>query len=394
MEVHYMTETINHFISIFNKELKNGNKGVIEILLLLSTAHFFGIFNPKQLADYMEIEYRYLYREIKKLSLYKVQNLLLKLMVNELAPRLKETLNKSASTVSRASICFSVDNSVINRYGKMIRCTWRWYSGNCKKIVNGQDLMGIVININGFVFPISLKYCSKQGRANTTKPTLLISMFTLLKNEFERFDIDITNIPITMDSWFASSDLKDKLHELGFTKVIVAGKGSYVFKIGEKSKSSLNWKKSIDYKDDQWGIDVKSARCKGQSKTFGNVVLFFFKHSRSRNYYLINFSKKDLRAAEIWHIWKKHHVIENFWKQLKSVFKIKEIRLHGDGLYTGLLIKVLAYMMVILLKQNKAYSKLSLSKIMKQIFMNNDLKQLAQSHFHSVKFINTKPLVN
>lgn len=61
----------------------------------------------------------------------------------------------------------------------------------------------------------------------------------------------------------------------------------------------------------------------------------------------MNFSQKSLRGAEIWHIWKQHHYIECFWKVLKSVLHMRDMRLHGPGLYTGLLIKVLAYLLAI-----------------------------------------------
>jgi len=42
----------------------------------------------------------------------------------------------------------------------------------------------------------------------------------------------------------------------------------------------------------------------------------------------------------MWHIWKQHHVIECFWKIMKSIFHMRSMQLQGDGLYTALLIKV------------------------------------------------------
>lgn len=85
-----------------------------------------------------------------------------------------------------------------------LRCTWSWYSGRGKKVVNGQNLLGIVLTINGKALPLHVIFCSKQGRKNTDKPSLLIAMLTQLKEEFAKENIDITNIPITMDSWYVS----------------------------------------------------------------------------------------------------------------------------------------------------------------------------------------------
>ncbi len=141
----------------------------------------------------------------------------------------------------------AVDDSVIDRVGKRLRCTWSWYSGRWKKVVNGQNLLGIVLTINGQALPLHLLFCSKQGSKNTDKPSLLLSMLTRLKAEFAQHDLDITNIPLTMDSWYVSEPLKQKLHQLGFSKIVVVGKGNYVFSDGEVQYTASQWKQEIEY---------------------------------------------------------------------------------------------------------------------------------------------------
>jgi hypothetical protein len=308
--------------------------------------------------------------------------MLIRFMVKQASEHLKPVLEKSAATKTRAGITLSVDNSVIDRLGRMLRCTWSWYSGRWKKVINGQDLLGIVLTINGLVFPLHLLFCSKQGRANTDKPTLLISMLTRLKGEFAKVGIDLTAFPITLDSWFVSKDLKKALHKLGFKKIPIAGKGNYTFTIKQKKQKASMWKKEIILINNQWGIDVPSCRVKGQSPAFDNVILFFYEKNTTRNYYLMDFSQNPLRGAEIWHIWKQHYLIECFWKILKSVFQIKSMKLHGDGLYTGLLIKVLAYLLAMRLKVQKTFSKLTIVQIMRKIRRDLDLKTLLIEHFH------------
>lgn len=383
---------INHVFMIYNKEFKSSKSEAYEVVLLIAIGHFLKVFNVKQFSDYLGIDFRSIYSKLKDLSVYKVKAMLQRLMLETAVGELKVIMDKSSATISRANISFSVDNSVIDRFGKTIRCTWSWYSGNCKKVVNGQDLLGIVLSLNGKTYPLSLRYCSKQGRSNTNKPDMLITMFKELKELFDSHDIDITTIAITMDSWFASSDQRNNLHELGFTKIIVAGKGNYVFEVNGIKANSSQWKKELQYSDNNWGINVPSVRLSAKNKTFGKVILLFFKHSRSRNYYLMNFSKTSLRGVEIWHIWKQHHVIENFWKQLKSVFKIKDMRMQKQGLYTALLIKVLAYIMAMLLKTEKQFLKLSLFEIMKNIFSINNLSDIANKHFHLHKLLKLKLL--
>lgn len=377
-----LNKVFTWFFVIFQKDFRQNKVIAFQTIMFLALAHFFGFYNPKQLADFLGISHQQFYTCLKEWSLYYLQEMLIRFMVKQASEHLKSVSEKSAATKSRAGVTISVDNSVIDRLGRMLRCTWSWYSGRCKKVINGNDLLGIVLTINGIVFPLHLLFCSKQGRANTDKPSLLIAMLTRLKDEFTKEGIDLTAFPITLDSWFVSEPLKQELHLLGFHKIILAGKGNYTFTIKEKKQKASEWKKEIPLSKDQWGIDVPSCRVKARSPTFGDVVLFFYKKSTTRNYYLMDFSKRPMRAAEVWHIWKQHYLIECFWKILKSTFKIKDMRLRGKGLYTALLIKVIAYLIAIQLKSKKAFSKLTLTQIMRKIRRECDLEAIAIEHFH------------
>ena len=54
-----------------------------------------------------------------------------------------------------------------------------------------------------------------------------------------------------------------------------------------------------------------------------------------------------VRAAEILSIWHQPHGIEQFWRHLKSVIHLHEMRLRGrDGIYAGLAVKVLSYLLL------------------------------------------------
>jgi len=150
--------------------------------------------------------------------------------------------------------------------------------------------------------------------------------------------------------YYVSQELRERLHQLGFVKIIIAGKGNYVFTIDSQKWDASTWKKVWMLDEPKWGIDVPSYRTWGSSPTFGLLVLLFFRKSTTRSYYLMNFSQMALRGAEIWHIWKQHHVIECFWKIMKSIFQIRSMQLQGDGLYTALLIKVLAYLLAVRLQ--------------------------------------------
>ena len=151
-------------------------------------------------------------------------------------------------------------------------------------------------------------------------------MLTRLKEEFAQQDLDITTIPLTMDSWYASSPLKQALHELGFSQIVVVGKGNYVFSDGEVQYTASQWKKEIEYNSTLWGIEVPAQRKTLSSPTFGGLNLLFFQKSSTRAYYLMDFSLNSLRSVQMWRCWLAHNLIEQFWKILKSVLSINSMR--------------------------------------------------------------------
>ncbi len=370
------------FFAIFHQEFRKNNLVAFEVLMALALAHLFGFYNPKQLADFLDIPHQRFYTELKGWSIYHVKKMLRIFMIKKAAEELKLVISKSGATRSRAGVTLSIDNSVMDRFGKLLRCTYSWFSGRHHKVIRGQDLLGIVLTIHQVAFPLHLLFCSKQGRHNTNKADLLLFMFTQLKADFYREGIDITQFPLTLDSGFVSEELKKRLYQLGFTQIIIAGKGNYVFTLDGKKQKASSWKKDLTLQDPKWGIDVPSCRIWGHSPTFGSLILFFFQKNTTRSYYLMNFSQTSLRGAEIWHIWRQHHVIECFWKILKSIFHIRSMQLQGDGLYTALLIKVLAYLLALRLQASGVFSKLTITQIMRKLRREEDLRDFLATHFH------------
>src|SRR2546421_9276089 len=370
------------FFTLFQQEFRKNNPIAFEVLMVLALAHLFGFYNPKQLADFLDIPHQRFYTELKEWSVYHVKRMLLRFMVKQAAEQLKPVMSKSAATRSRARATLAIDNSGMDRFGNLLRCTWSWYSGRYHKVIRGQDLLGIVFTIEHIALPLHLLFCPKQGRYHTTKADLLIFMLIQLKTAFLREGIDITQFPLTMDSAYVSQALRERLHQLGFIDIIIAGKGNYVFTIDTQKWDASTWQKVLMLEEPTWGLDVPSCRIWGSSPTFGSLMLFFVRKSTTRSYYLMNFSQRSLRGAEIWHIWKQHHVIECFWKIMKSIFQIHSMQLQGDGLYTALLIKVFAYLLALRLQAQGIFSKLTITEIMRKLRREEDLRDFLVTHFH------------
>jgi len=378
----HISSIIRLFFVKFNQLFRSGKIEVFEPIMILAISHAYGCFNPKQLADFLGVNHQKIYTEISSWTPYKLKKVLKLMMINMAVEQLQIIEKKSNSTQSRANITLAIDDSVIDRVGKRLRCTFTWYSGRWKKVVNGQNMLGIILTMNGKAMPIGLKYCSKQGRKNTDKPSILIAMLKEIKEECLKENIDITKYPITLDSWYVSKTLKEQLYELGFTKIIVAGKGSYVFEGENFRGKGSEWKKRVDYQKNQWGIDVPCVRKKLLNPTFGELNLLFFQKSNSSCYLLMNLSSISLRAAEIWRIWAAHNIIEQFWKILKSVLKIAEMKLRKQGIYTGLLIKVIIYLMLLSIQFMPSFRRLSLTQIMRKIESTTRLLDVIKEHFH------------
>ena len=132
------------FFALFHHEFRQGNRMAFEVLMALAFAHFFGFYNPKQLADFLDIPHQKLYVQLKDWSVYYLKEMLLRFMVKQAVEHLQPVVTKSAATLSRAGGTLAVDNRVMDRLGKRLRCTWSWYRGRCHDVVRGQDLLGIV----------------------------------------------------------------------------------------------------------------------------------------------------------------------------------------------------------------------------------------------------------
>jgi hypothetical protein len=86
----------------------------------------FGFYNPKQLADFLEVPHQQFSTELKDWRVYHVKKMLLRFRVKQAAEQLKPVMSKSAATRSRAGTTLSIDNSVIDRFGNLLRWTWNW----------------------------------------------------------------------------------------------------------------------------------------------------------------------------------------------------------------------------------------------------------------------------
>ena len=345
MQDHLIKSTI-FFQDLLSSYFQRMRQQIVETLLLLCVCHLFGLYNPNQVADALKLPKARLYRSLGSLSLYHSQCLNLRLGCAMAVDFIKDTESKSASTQSRRCITVSIDDSNLPREGETLSYCSNYYSKKHNTPIYCQNLLGITLKCGDRVIPLDMRLVSKQGRGNTDKPTLVITMIQEVLAFFDTHGIDIRKYPITFDSWYGSRKLVDALSELGFTSILIHGKNNYVMTIADtKAKLSVH-KRRVELAADQWGCDKPACRLKAESPTFGECVVLFFRDSGKIRTLLV--FGRPLRTCEALRIWSQHHGIEQFWRYFKSNLHVSAMSLESrQGAYVSLGIKVMSYLMLL-----------------------------------------------
>jgi effector-binding domain-containing protein len=251
----------------------------------------------------------------------------------------------SEATQSRKRITLSVDDTVQQRDGKVLAYCYHWYSGRFHQTLAGQNILAVTIKIGKVIIPLVVRLVPKQGKANTQKPQLLVQMLSEVIDFFSDRGIEITDYPITFDSWYGSQPLREELEALGFSQILVHAKSNYIFTIKKESAKLSAHKVTVVLSENAWGCSCPVHRVKAESPTFGKLVLLFFNDCGKIRCMMV--FGRPLRAVEILSIWHQHHGIEQFWRHLKSQLQFHQMRLRGrNGAYAAMAVKVLSYLLL------------------------------------------------
>lgn len=339
-------QAIQSYEEILIKKMIGGQeqKAFTEIMMVLLVGTLWGLYNPHQIAQQLQISPKQFYQSLKAMSPEGWRGLLNRMMMESAIKELKKYMAGSAATKSRLNASISVDDSVVKRLGKALSYVWVWYSGQAKKVVTGQDLLGIVVCIGKAIIPLRLVWVSKQGRGSTTKPAILLRELAQLKQEFAKEGIDLTQLGISFDSWWVNQPALSAVAQLGFTKQVVAGKSSLMLDIldVEGSLKEHNEEFKFDLKSG-WGHKTPAKRVIGDNPTFGIIGVIFFYHPRSKVFTLL-LPSKPLRTCEALRIWVNQHGVETFWKRLKQWLGLGKMQMQQcAGAWAEITLRVLAY---------------------------------------------------
>ena len=380
-----ISKDIEVFQEFFDANFQRCDQESLEILLMLAYGHMFDIFTPNQLIQTLGLDKNKVYDAINAWSIHHLRKLFLNAGFVQAKEVVAEALTKSPATLSRVRITLSVDDTVIDRMGNLMSLTYSWFSGRHHGIVQGQNIIAITMKIGDRVIPLCIRPVGKQGRGNTSKPEIFREMIHQLVEVFGQEGIDLTDFPITFDSWYGSYDLVKILEQEGFDKqegfdqILIHAKSNYVFTIdGKKQKLSLH-KKEMQLDDSAWGCKgIPVARKEAESPTFGKVILVFFMDC-SKLKCLMVFGRK-LRACEAISIWKQHHSIEQFWRRLKYDLQIHRMRLRSrQGVYATVAIKLVAYLVM---EKVSSTTRMTFQQVKNYAKREIDLCSFFSEHFH------------
>ena len=412
-----LKESLRFYRWFLYTKFRQNQQEAVEILLTLVLGHVFGYYNPHQLSQRLGIPKTRLYEALKSWSLYQWRRQLMLIGCEYAVQRLRALQTKSAATQSRMRVTLAIDDTVVDRCGRLLSLTYSWWSGRAKKVIKGQNILGITLKIGDEVIPLAIRPIGKQGRTHTSKPEVFETLIVQLVEYFETQGIQIMDFPCSFDSWYGSYELvllltniKERMKDAktqklerqedqnqdsenqnreiqdgeiqekaGFDQIIIHTKSRYVYTIDGVKQPLSEHKKRVELKSGQWGCgDIAVARCQAESPTFGALVLLFFRHG-GKTEALMALGRK-LRAAEILSIWHQHHGIEQFWKSLKSVLHLGSMSLRGrGGVYAELVIKVMAY---VLMLQVGRKCHLTLHQLQMEIRKQLDIEAFFREHFH------------
>ena len=355
----------------------------VRTILMMIVGMIWGLYNPHQMAQELGVSPKEMYAALKQLSAGQWRRMLERIMEETALERLREYAEASAAGKSRRQASLSVDDSVVRRYGReVLSYVWKWYSGQSKSVVLGQDLLGIVVRIGPEIIPLRLVWVSKQGRASG-KPAALKKALSDLKTYFEGHGIDLTQLGLSLDSWWASHPVSEELAALGFTKQVIAGKANLILETEDAGRHRLDaHRKQVELKPG-WGHHTPANRLVGDNPTFGRLPVVFVIHPRSKVFALL-LPARPLRRCEALRIWAAHHAIETLWKRLKQWLGLGQMQARDcQGAWAGLALHTLAYLFALpFLTSNHT----TLAQLAHTWHRQATFAEFVREHFHPDQF--------
>lgn len=381
----------------FGKLIRQKDKRIAEILTILVMGHHLGQDTVSAICERLEIPKHQIYTELRQMNVQQWRKLFTGIFDEYALEELQEVFGKSASTISRAKIVLSIDDSVLRRWrAGALGYIGKWWSGQFKRLVIGQDVILITLKIKERVIPVRMWLMSKKGRCNN-RHERVGRLVKQLGQQWKDKGLDISKITLTMDAGYADKKLIDWLRQVGFTKLIVGAKKNYKIrshrsktKATRKLEEILSVEQVEQAAEEAWAVDEKVAIYQAISPTFGRITVMA-RYMLGKMRYVFAYSLH--RAAEIFGLWRAHYRIEQVFKRLKQYLGWGKSRLRApQGAHANVVLPFLAYYIVLCLQ--KQFKNVTFEKIIRNMnfWDKEDILEILQNldveHLHS-ELLNT-----
>lgn len=422
-----LSKSMEQFGQLLKPYFRKMDHEGLETLFLISIAIFLGASNIYQVIQLLGLPKTMTYNRIKGVSIYYWRQLLQHRLYEIALPLLKERILKSDATQSRDGLILAVDDTVIARIATKLGYVWKWWSGQLKRVAEGQNVIALILVIGDIILPLDIRIVSKQGPGLPSKPGIYAEMLEVAKDRLSKAGIDVSALKTTGDAAYLSGKIaeicqseqntdttqgadqssgttqntdttqgadttqaQESKTQSTFTGIF-GGKDNYVFTIDGIRQRAAEWRKYFKEElEEGWGTDGQPVyRTQAESDTFGTVTLIFYipKGKRAVSYLVV--VGCPLRSCEALHAFSFHHRIEEFWKTLKGTFELGSMKLqerHGAHACVG--IKIIGYIFVNMMKQNlrklRAFRKVTINQLVELCPKFVDISSIFKEHFHDI----------
>ena len=262
---------------------------------------------------------------------------------NRFMRRLRHSiLRRYNGQISPEHFCWAIDDTDNPKYGKTIFRSGPWYSS--KGIYNGQKIMVLaLVDIKrGIALPIAYAIASKKDDPYyRSGPDLAVDLLkSVLAENFPK-------LPAVMDSWFDSSDLMDKLKEIGIT---YAGEMKSNRNVKTNPGPFANWTKFSDVFANQKRFRTpcrldslkvkrrqKKAKCsstilgyiKNRKSPLKMTAIYNRRNSKSAFAYYAS-TDLSMSGARIWELSRARWKIECLFRDLKQCLSFGHLPIGGE----------------------------------------------------------------
>jgi len=212
----YFTDELMHAYddvgTILHTAFRTLNDTTLETVLLLSFGMFVGAGNVYQVIQRLGVSKNGAYGSVKNVSVYLWRQLLQHRLYEVAIPLVLERVATSDATKSRDGLILAVDDSVIARIATELGYVWTWWSGQLKRVTDGQNVIALVLVLGDVIVPLDIRIVSKQGRGLKTKPEIYHEMLEAAYARFSAAGIDLNVFKTTGDAAYLSGTIAEVCH--------------------------------------------------------------------------------------------------------------------------------------------------------------------------------------